>query len=46
MRRKLLETEQRQQQELFELAERLRNATDQAEIKLLGDEMGRMVFGV
>ncbi len=40
-----IEAEKRKQQEFFDLAERFRNATDPAEIKRLGDEMGRMVFG-
>ena len=30
---------------LFDLAERFRSATDPAEVKRLGDQMGRMVFG-
>jgi hypothetical protein len=29
----------------FRLAERFRSAEDPAEIKLLGDEMGRLIFG-
>jgi hypothetical protein len=40
-----IETEKRPQQQFFELAERFRSATDPAETKQLGDEMGRMVFG-
>lgn len=40
-----LEAEKRKQQEFFELAERLRNATDPAEVKRLGDALGRMVLG-
>jgi hypothetical protein len=40
-----MEAERRKQQEFFELAERFRNATDPDEIKRLGDQMGRMVFG-
>jgi hypothetical protein len=32
-------------QEFSDLAERLRNATDPQEIKRLGDQMGRTVFG-
>src|SRR6266849_1718688 len=40
-----VEAEKRKQQEFFELAERFRNATDPAEVKRLGDQMGRMVFG-
>jgi len=37
--------EQRKQQEFFDLAERFRAATDPEEVKRLGDEMGRRVFG-
>jgi len=40
-----IEAEKRKQQEFFDLAERFRSATDPAEIKRLGDRMGRMVFG-
>ena len=40
-----IEAEKRKQQEFFELAERFRDATDPKEIKRLGDQMGRMVFG-
>jgi len=40
-----MEAEKRKQQEFFDLAERFRSATDPAEIKRLGDQMGRMVFG-
>jgi len=40
-----MEAEKRKQREFFELAERFRNATDPEEIKRLGDQMGRMVFG-
>jgi hypothetical protein len=40
-----MEAEKRKEQEFFDLAERFRNATDPAEIKRLGDQMGRMVFG-
>jgi len=40
-----IEAEKRKQQEFFELAERFRSATDPKDIKRLGDEMGRMVFG-
>ena len=39
-------TAQRQKQvEFLDLAERFRKATDKEEIKRLGDQMGRMVFG-
>jgi predicted transcriptional regulator len=40
-----MEAEKRKQQEFFELAERFRSATDPQEVKRLGDQMGRMVFG-
>lgn len=40
-----LETERRKQQEFFQLAERFRRASDPKEVKQLGDELGRMVFG-
>ena len=40
-----IESEKRKQQEFFELAERFRRATDPGEVKRLGDQMGRMVFG-
>jgi hypothetical protein len=40
-----MEAERRKQQDFFELAERFLNATDPEEVKRLGDQMGRMVFG-
>lgn len=40
-----MEAEKRKQQEFFDLAERFRGATDPDEVKRLGDQMGRMVFG-
>ncbi len=40
-----LEAEKRKHQEFFELADRFRNAKDPKEIKKLGDQLGRMVFG-
>ncbi len=40
-----VEAEKRKQQEFFDLAERFRRATDPAEVKRLGDQMGRMVLG-
>jgi len=40
-----MEAEKRKQQEFFDLAERFRSATDADEVKRLGDQMGRMVFG-
>ena len=40
-----MEAEKRKRQEFFDLAERFRTATDPKEVKRLGDQMGRMVFG-
>jgi hypothetical protein len=40
-----MEAEKRKQQEFFDLAERFRRATDPAEVRRLGDQMGRMAFG-
>lgn len=40
-----IEAEKRKQQEFFDLAERFRSASDPEEVKRLGDEMGRMLFG-
>ena len=40
-----MEAEKRKQQEFFDLAKRFRTATDPEEVKRLGDQMGRMVFG-
>ena len=40
-----MELENRKQQEFFALAERFRRATDPDEVRRLGDQMGRMVFG-
>lgn len=40
-----MEAEKRKQREFFDLAERFRSATDPEEVKRLGDQMGRMVFG-
>lgn len=40
-----LEAEKQKQQEFFNLAERFRSATDPEEVKRLGEQMGRMVFG-
>jgi hypothetical protein len=37
-------SEQREQ-EFFNLAERFRHTTDPTEVRRLGDQMGRMVFG-
>ena len=33
------------EQEFFDLAERFRSATDPEDVKRLGDQMGRMIFG-
>jgi hypothetical protein len=40
-----IQAEKLKQQEFFDLAERFRSATDPKEVKRLGDQMGRMVFG-
>ncbi len=40
-----LEAETKKQKEFFDLAERFRSAKDPQEVKRLGDELGRMVFG-
>jgi len=40
-----IEAEKRKQFEFFDLAERFRKASDPQEVKRLGDQMGRMVFG-
>jgi hypothetical protein len=40
-----MEAEKRKQREFFDLAERFRSASDPQEVKQLGDQMGRMVFG-
>ena len=40
-----MEAERRKQQDFFELAERFRTASDPEDVKRLGDQMGRMVFG-
>ena len=40
-----MEAEKSKQQQFFDLAERFRNASDPEEVKRLGDQMGRMVFG-
>ena len=37
--------EKRKQQVFFDLAERFRTATAEDDVKRLGDELGRMVFG-
>ena len=40
-----MEAEKMKQQQFFDLSERFRNSTDPDEVKRLGDQMGRMVFG-
>jgi hypothetical protein len=40
-----MQAEKRKQREFFDLAERFRSATDPKEVKSLGEQMGRMVFG-
>jgi hypothetical protein len=40
-----MEAQKRKQQKFFDLAERFRGATDPEEVKRLGGELGRMVFG-
>ena len=40
-----IESEKQKQQEFFDLAERFRRAADPQEVRRLGEQMGRMVFG-
>ena len=40
-----IETEKQKEREFFNLAERFQGAADPEEIKQLGDQLGRMVFG-
>ena len=40
-----IEAEKQKEQQFFSLAERFRSATDPEDVKRLGDELGRMVFG-
>jgi hypothetical protein len=40
-----IDAEKQKQREFFNLAERFRNATDPREVKRLGDQLGRIVFG-
>jgi hypothetical protein len=40
-----IEAEKRNQEKLFDLAERLRRATDLKEVKRLGHRLGQVVFG-
>jgi hypothetical protein len=39
-----IEARKQKEKAFFELAERFRNASDPAEAKRLGDELGRLVF--
>jgi hypothetical protein len=40
-----IQTQQRKQQKLFELVEKFRRTEDPKAAKLLGEKLGRMVFG-
>ena len=40
-----IDAEKGKHEQFFDLAERFRNASDPEEVKRLGDQMGRMVFG-
>jgi hypothetical protein len=40
-----IETRQRKEREFFDLAERFRSASEPEQVKHLGDELGRFVFG-
>jgi hypothetical protein len=40
-----MEAEKRKRQEFFELAARFRSTKDPEDVKRLGDQLGRMVFG-
>jgi hypothetical protein len=40
-----LEAQKRKERQFRSVAERFRAATDASELKKLGDEMGRMIFG-
>jgi ribosomal protein L1 len=40
-----IELQKRKEKAFFELAERFRTATDPKEIRQLGDQLGKMVFG-
>ena len=40
-----IQASQKREQDFFELAERFRASEDPAEVKRLGNELGRMVFG-
>jgi hypothetical protein len=40
-----IEAERQRHKEFVKLAERFRSVTDPEEVKRLGDQLGRMVFG-
>ena len=40
-----IQAEQQKEKAFFELAEKFRAATDPEEVRVLGEKMGRMVFG-
>jgi hypothetical protein len=40
-----LEARERREKEFFELAKKFRDTSDPEEVKRLGDEMGRYIFG-
>ncbi len=40
-----IQAQKQKEREFFQLAERFRAASDPSEIKTLGDELGRFVFG-
>jgi hypothetical protein len=40
-----IETSKQREQAFFELAQRFRSASDPSEVKSLGDQLGRFVFG-
>jgi hypothetical protein len=40
-----MEAQKQKQEHFFELAKRFRGATDPEEVKRLGDQLGRIVFG-
>jgi hypothetical protein len=40
-----IEARQRKEKEFFELAQRFRSSQDADEVKQLGDQLGRFVFG-
>ncbi len=40
-----IEARKQKEKAFFDLAERFRNASDPEEVKQLGDQLGRLVFG-